>query len=176
MNIEHISLTLSGPVRPHTAAALSALLLDEPLPRHEEFATAELVTAVAPSPVKLIPPAIGERWPGIDGVYAGVARGLDGEPDGHLVLLDARPDGSLDHADATAWAEGLGDGARLPTRFESALLYAQLRDRIDTAGWYWTSTLDSDGGAWCQNFGNGNQDAGSTDDEGRAVAVRRLTA
>jgi hypothetical protein len=176
MNIEHISLTLSGPVRPHTAAALSALLLDEPLPRHDDFVTAELVTAVAPSTVKPIPPAIGERWPGIQGIYAGLARGMDGEPDGHLVLLDARPDDKLDHADATAWADDLGDGARLPTRFESALLYANLRDRIDTAGWYWTSTLFSVGTAWYQYFNFGYQNVYDTDYAGRAVAVRRLTA
>ena len=176
MNIEHISLTLSGPVRPHTAAALSALLLDEPLPRHDDFVTAELVTAVAPSTVKPIPPAIGERWPGIDGVYAGLSRGQDGQPDGHLILLDARPSDTMDHADATAWAAGLGDGARLPTRFESALLYANLRDHIDTAGWYWTSTLTSDGDAWFQYFYNGLQYTNCTDYAGRAVAVRRLTA
>lgn len=119
-------------------------------------------------------PAIGERWPGIDGVYAGVSRGEDGQPDGYIILLNARPNNKLNHADATAWAEGLGDGARLPTRSEAALLYANLQDRIDSDDSYWTSTLGSYGYAWFQDFYDGDQDPYYTDYEGRAVAVRRI--
>jgi hypothetical protein len=48
------------------------------------------------------------------------------------VLLNASPIGDMKWDDAVKWAEGLGDGARLPTRFESALLYANLQDKFDT--------------------------------------------
>ena len=60
-------------------------------------------------------PAIGTYWPAKGGIYAGVARGLDGEPDGHLVLLEDKPTGEVNWADATKWAESLGDGARRPS-------------------------------------------------------------
>lgn len=133
------------------------------------MSTPTLTRAAAPQP-----PAVGERWPGIDGTYAGIARGEDGQPNGHLILLDARQAWDLNHADATAWAEGQGNGARLPTRFESALLYATLCDHTDTAGRYWTSTLESDGYAWCQRFGSGNQYTHDTDYGCCAVAVIRI--
>ena len=117
-------------------------------------------------------PPIGNRYLG--GIYAGVARGFDGEPDGHIILLDDTPSKDLNWADAVKWAESLGDGARLPTRFESALLYANVRDQLVTDEWHWTSTQDSAGFAWMQYFGYGNQDISYKFDTGRARAVRRL--
>ena len=126
-------------------------------------------------PVTAVLPAIGQPWPGIAGIHAGIARGFDGEPDGHLVLLDAVPEEDLSWADAVKWAEGLGDGARLPTRFESALLYANLRDKLDTERWHWTGTQYSSRDAWDQNFSNGYQDSGHKGVEARARAVRRFS-
>ena len=128
----------------------------------------DAATCAAPT----APARIGERYQ--DGIYAGLSRGEDGKPDAHLVLLDALPEGELNWKDATAWAEGLGDGARLPTRFESALLYANLRDQIDTAGWYWTGTQYSASYAWMQYFLSGSQSLNTKDLGGRARAVRRL--
>ena len=32
-------------------------------------------------------PRLGDEWPEHHGIYAGIARGFDGEPDAHLVLL-----------------------------------------------------------------------------------------
>jgi hypothetical protein len=119
-----------------------------------------------------IPAAPGTRCDA--GLYAGITAAADCQPAGHLFLLDARLDRKRDHAGAKAWAEGLGDGARLPTRTESALLYANLREHIDARYWYWTGTLNSDGTAWFQTFDDGNQDVDFTDYEGRAVAVRLI--
>ena len=113
---------------------------------------------------------------GAVGTYAGLSRGEDGQPDGHLVLLDAVPEEELKWADAVEWAEGLGDGARLPTRLESALLYANLRDKFDTGCWYWTGTQYSADNAWLQFFGYGYQDGCDKEDAGRARAVRRFPA
>jgi hypothetical protein len=119
-------------------------------------------------------PAIGERWAEHGGIYAGLARGLDGERDGHLILLDDKPEGDLNWADAVSWAEALGNGARLPTRFESALLYANLQDQLDADKWHWTGTQYSDDGAWGQDFAYGSQYYGSKSYEARCRAVRRL--
>ena len=122
-------------------------------------------------------PAIGAKWPGaIDGIYAGVSRGENGEPDGHLVLLSAKPEEDLTWKDAKAWAEGLGNGARLPTRFESALLYANLRDQFDLNEWYWTGTVyeSSPSYAWLQLFDYGLQLGNRQSLEFRARAVSRF--
>jgi hypothetical protein len=139
----------------------------------------EAPSAAAPNTaaaeVKVVPPKIGEAWPGIEGsVYAGISRGEDGAPDGHLVLLAAQPDRDMSWQDALAWAEGLGDGARLPTRFESALLYANVRDHVDQTRWHWTSTQYSSVNAWYQGFLNGLQYYFGKKFEARARAVRRL--
>ena len=119
--------------------------------------------------------AIGQRWPYQSGIYAGIARGMDSEPDGHLILLPEIPEKDLCWADAVKWAEGLGDGARLPTRFESALLYANLQDKLDSDRWHWTGTQYSSYHAWFQHFNYGNQYDRYKDVEARARAVRRFS-
>jgi len=119
-------------------------------------------------------PAIGARWPGQDGVYAGVSRGEEGQPDAHIVLLDAKPATDLKWAAGVKWAEDLGEGARLPTRFESALLYANLRDQLDTGAWHWTGTQFSVSHAFTQGFYHGTQYGYGKKYEGRCRAVRRF--
>ena len=64
----------------------------------------------------------------------------------------------------------------LPARFESALLYATVRDHLETAYWHWTSTQYSAYNAWYQGFSHGGQYWDSKDDKGRARAVRRIQA
>ena len=118
------------------------------------------------------PTRIGEAWQG--GIYAGISRGEDGEPDAHLVLLRNLHIDDLTWQQAVDWAAGLGDGARLPTRFQSALLYANLRDQLDTDRWHWTGTQYSDDGAWSQGFNNGFQYYYGKKSQARARAVRRF--
>ncbi|MFZ3141181.1 DUF1566 domain-containing protein [Polaromonas sp.] len=120
-------------------------------------------------------PAIGEIWAEQGGIYAGVSRGKDGSLDAHIVLLDATPENDLSWADAVSWAEGLGNDARLPTRFESALLYANLRDKLDTERWHWTGTQFLGSSAFGQYFDNGFQDYYGKKSKGRARAVRRVS-
>src|SRR5438094_817365 len=69
---------------------------------------------------------IGSEFQG--GIYAGIARGVDGAADYHLVLPpDAKEDINWD--DAMKWAEGIGGD--LPTRSEQALLFANLKDQFE---------------------------------------------
>jgi hypothetical protein len=124
------------------------------------------------------PPKIGDYWPGQGGIYAGMARGRDGEADYPLVLSTEAPgrdfnwQEALDHA-KTITAEGRSDFT-VPTRFESALLYANLQDQFDTDYSYWTSTQFSEGNAWNQYFYNGSQSTTGKDYERRCRFVRRL--
>ena len=120
------------------------------------------------------PPAIGIRWAEHNGIYAGVARGYRDEKDVHLILLDDKPEGKLSWADAVKWAESLGGGASLPTRFESALLYANLNGHMDATEWHWTGTQYSDYEAWLQHFSYGGQSNTDKSFEARCRAVRRF--
>jgi hypothetical protein len=160
MHIENVHINLGG--GPLAAAVLAGLLAEAP--KQE----------ARPTPNGAIP-KIGDAWPGIDGVYAGLSRGENGEADGHLVLLNAKPDGFMNFADSTKWAKGIGGGARLPTRFEAALLYANLQDQFDKDRAYWTGEQYSDAYAWSQGFDDGNQYWTHKSTKLPARAVRRLS-
>ena len=98
---------------------------------------------------------------------------VDGKPGYWLILLPhVSPD--LKWQDAIDWARSVG--GELPTRFESALLYANVRDQIDTDYWYWTATPDAgyDDCALVQDIDYGDQFAARKDEHFRARAVRRV--
>lgn len=112
-------------------------------------------------------PAIGAEWK--DGIYAGPTI-LDNEPL-HLVLLPnefaAGP-----HEAALKWSEERG--AALPSRFDSLVLFTNLKDKFQRE-YYWCNELRAGypDYAWCQGFDGGGQYWGSRDGRCRAVAVRR---
>jgi hypothetical protein len=126
----------------------------------------------------LVVPEIGQPWPDQGGIYAGIARDDDGTPQHHLILCPAVPAKRLTWKAAKAWVaelvhEGHTDFA-LPTRRQSALLYATLYDQVEADWWYWTSSEYSERSAWIQDFFNGSQDDNVKSYEARARAVRRL--
>jgi hypothetical protein len=124
------------------------------------------------------PPAIGEYWIGMGGIYAGIARGRDGEADYHLILSTEAPttdfkwQAALDHA-KTIESDGHKDFTA-PTRFESALLYANLQDKLDTDYWHWTSTQYGENTAWIQLFSHGSPHSSSKTSERRCRFCRRM--
>ena len=138
-----------------------------------ESATLESPEAVATHRA----PAIGQPWPGQGGIYAGITRGEDGQPDAHLILCPTVPDKRLAWKQASEWATTIEhDGHadyRVPTRTESALLYANLRDQLDPA-WYWTGKQYSAGSAFFQYFFYGTQNLNGKKYEGRVRAVRLI--
>jgi hypothetical protein len=123
-------------------------------------------------------PQLNTSMPEHGGIFAGIAGGKDGAPYSALILLDAKPDNRLNFQAACAWGESLGDGAHVPTRDESALLYATVRDAFDQDYWHWTSTPYSGSYAWIQVFYNGSQDGDykSTERLCRAVRLIQLSA
>jgi hypothetical protein len=129
------------------------------------------------------PPAIGAEWPGQGGVYEGLVRGSNGEPDYHLILAVDKPVTRLNWTAATGWASGLTVNGlhdfALPTRRESALLFANHQiGQPDTfeREWHWTSKQASAGSAWFQDFSDGYQHDDIKSYKGRARAVRRFIA
>lgn len=106
--------------------------------------------------------------------YAGIVIDHDnGQPTHHLILLPQQPDTRLTWDEAIAWAASID--AELPTRQESALLYANLKPAFEPT-WYWTGEqyADSASGAWGQYFNNGGQFITGKDFKGRVRAVRRV--
>ena len=159
--------------------------------------------ATAKALASTTPPTPGQYWPAQKGWYAGICRSEDGLTGWHLILPKGAKfcfkdvtwgERGQDVAGATKAFDGLANtiamaeagsalaikirklpgDCYLASRFESALLYAMLRDQIELGDWYWTSTQGSAGYAWMQYFYNGNQTSLNKYDSGRARAVRRL--
>lgn len=149
------------------------------------------------------PPIPGQYWPAQKGWYAGIQRSEDGLTGWHLILpkgakfyfkgvVWGNPGVNLvgaNHAfdgmaNTIAMAEAGSELAQrirklpgdcyIPSRFESALLYATLREQIELGDWYLTSTQYSDLSAWGQNFSGGDQGLSGKKCQGRCRAVRRL--
>lgn len=134
-------------------------------------------TTTAPaSPTDQLAPFIaGSTFPLAEGeVYAGLSRDPDTGAWHHVVLLPVLPDKDLNWQEAIDWAKSVG--GELPTRWESALLYANCRQTIDLDYWYWTSTpyAGAERSAWGQLFGLGYQLNLHKDYPSRARAVRRV--
>jgi hypothetical protein len=117
---------------------------------------------------------IAIRSPHGEGIYAGIVGAEGDKPDGALILLNATPPAKLNWSDARKWAEALGDGARLPTRCEAALLYANAKATMPTDEWCWLDEQYSSDIAWAQLFSYGSQSHILKSTECRARAVRRL--
>jgi hypothetical protein len=155
LHIENLTVNVSAAPSPMFTAFLRAVMSG---PEVNPGAEGEVPVPTAPAGQA---PRIGEYWAGQGGIYAGIARGRDGEPDYHLILCKEAPENelawqaALDHA-KTIEADGHKDFT-VPTRWESALLYANLQDQFDVNYWHWTSTQYSENLAWLQGFGNGTQ-------------------
>ncbi len=123
-------------------------------------------------------PKIGAYWLGQGGIYAGVCRGRDGEADYPLILCEIKLDEDFTWEAALEKAKTIEvDGHKdftVPTRWESALLYANLQDQFDTTYTYWANTQYSESHAFIQYFGIGVQHFGSKDYERRVCFVRRV--
>ena len=117
-------------------------------------------------------PAVGQPLDG--GTFAGLTTKKDGTHCA-VVLLAAVPDKPMKWKPAMAWAAE--QGAELPTRAVSALLYHQLKaTHFAEGGWYWTSEKhEADGAyAWYQGFFSGHQYNYRTSYEARVRAVRLI--
>lgn len=104
-------------------------------------------------------------------IYAGAIINPDGTGH-HVILLDGDNDDASWQAQMD-WAKE--QGADLPNRVETALLFNQVKDQFKPE-WYWTNEQHASlsSYAWCQDFSDGYQGYSHKYDELRARAVRRL--
>lgn len=122
---------------------------------------------------------IGAPIPGLDGaIYVGIAPAEGDMPQAHLVLWLNTPETRQNYEASTALAKAVNPetDSHLPSRTESALLYATVRDQIKKDAWCWTSTYydDDKDCAFVQHFGNGLQGYSNLGNEARALAVSRF--
>ena len=96
---------------------------------------------------------IGQHCPVHKGIYAGIARSYNNEPDNHIILLDAKsPEEFMNWVEATTWAESLGEATGLPTKGEAALVGCNLAEELGDCGYVWTSTPDGAQRVWYQRW------------------------
>ena len=175
MHIENVTINIGSGPSAMSQAFIAALL------RGPELNGASEPEAPAPATgagATTNPPRIGEYWIGQGGIYCGLARGEDGQPDSHLILSTVEPEKYMDWNAAIEWAKTVSvDGHTdftLPSRFESALLYANVRDKLKTDCWHWTGTQCSESYAWGQLFYDGTQDLSLKKFDARVRLVRRF--
>ena len=138
--------------------------------------TAETILTVSIDPGT--PPRICASWPAYGGIYAGIGRGDEGQPDYHLIVLEQH-DGDLPWKEALDWAAEFdgreGSSAGLPKRKEQAVLFGNVPELFDKA-WYWSCEqyAGDDESAWSQYFGYGSQSYSHKTTQLRARAVRRV--
>jgi hypothetical protein len=122
-------------------------------------------------------PAIGEKWPGLEAVYAGVALSQSEDRLVHLILWLNDAKKGMDYDDGVKWAEQVSHetNSHIPTRHQSITLFERLRDHFNTDYWHWTLTKTSDGkAAFCQDFYGGFQSYDGLSAEGRVRAVSEI--
>lgn len=122
-------------------------------------------------------PTIGEICASQGGIYLGIGRGFD-SLDAHCFMAVDMPEQDMSQPDLLEWGQALrvDDFADFQVwdKYESALAWANARDKVDPQFWYWTRTQYSPGRACSQDFNGGSQYGGNTKFEARARAVRRL--
>ena len=126
---------------------------------------------------KVDAPAIGEKWPGLDAIYAGVALSKDEDRLVHLILYTDDPRKGMAYEEAVEYAEGVNPemNSHIPTRHQSITLFERLRDQFNTGYYHWTLTKTKDGkAAFYQYFLSGYQLDSNLSAECRVRAVSEI--
>jgi len=112
-------------------------------------------------------PALGASLDG--GTFAGLTTKPDGTHCAVVLLPGHGTD--LDWAAAKAWTKE--QGGELPTRPVAALLFANIKVKLEPE-WHWTADEYDASCAWGCRFYDGNQNYTRKSYEGSAVAVRLI--
>lgn len=122
-------------------------------------------------------PPIGSVWSGQGGIFTGLARSHNGQPDCLIITgpeIEATTWEKSKAAAATLEIDGHKDFS-LPFRTEQSLQFANVPELFEKE-WYWSCEQHADNAdwAWMQYFDYGYQSLSLKDGHCRARAVRRL--
>ena len=128
-----------------------------------------MTSTTAPESVSITAlPAIGAELNG--GTFVGLTTRKDGTHCA-VTLLPAKPTNRMAWKPAMTWAKK--QGGELPSRPVAALLFANVKDKLDPS-WHWTSEEDAASYAWYCHFNDGTQLSIPKSYEGGVVAVRLI--
>lgn len=163
LHIENINIHIGGskPSMPPLGllAALASIGDDKPCKRPADL------------------PAIGEKWPGTEAIYAGKALSRDGSKIVDLVYWPDASNAERNYADNIAYCESVDakTSSHAATRQQAIVLNDNLRQLMSTDHAYWTETKDNTGKyAFVQGFLNGDQYSSYLLDGYRALAVSEI--
>ena len=119
-------------------------------------------------------PAIGDKWPGTEAVYAGKSLSRDGSKIVDLIFWPDDSNKERSYEDNLKYCESVSPETKshAATRQQAIVINDNLRHLLSTDHAYWTETKDNTGKhAFVQTFGDGNQYYTSLTNEYRALAV-----
>jgi len=122
-------------------------------------------------------PAIGEKWPGTEAIYAGKALSRDGSKIIDLIYWPDASNTERNYADNISYCESVDakTGSHAATRQQAIVLNDNLRHLMSTDCHYWTETKDNTGKyAFVQLFYYGYQYYSSLSFKLRALAVSEI--
>lgn len=122
-------------------------------------------------------PAIGDKWPGTEAIYAGKSLSRDGSKIVDLIFWPDESDKERGYEENIKYCESVSPetGSHAATRQQAIVINDNLRHLMSKDHGYWTETKDNTGKyAFVQNFFNGGQYDSSLTNECRALAVSEI--
>lgn len=130
-----------------------------------------------PSEAVLPLPAIGDKWPGTEAIYAGKSLSRDGSKIVDLILWPQEEQKERGYEDNLKYCESLSPetNSHAATRQQAIVINDNLRHLLSKDHWYWTETKTNSGEyAFIQSFSNGYQDSDYLYNFYRALAVSEI--
>lgn len=162
LHIENLTINVGGkPSMPPIGllAALASIGEDKPRKR----------------PVDL--PAIGDKWPGTEAIYAGKSLSCDGSKIVDLIFWLDKDKKERSYEDNLKFCESVSPetGSHAATRQQAIVINDNLRNLLSTDHAYWIETKDNTGKyAFVQLFYFGGQYCYDLNDGYRALAVSEI--
>lgn len=122
-------------------------------------------------------PAIGDKWPGTEAIYAGKSLSRDGTKIVDLIFWLDESQKERNFQDNIKHCESVSKetGSHAATRQQAIVINDNLRHLLSKARWYWTETKTNSGEyAFVQYFRNGYQYNFNFYYEYRALAVSEI--
>lgn len=122
-------------------------------------------------------PAIGEKWPGTEAIYAGKSLSRDGSKIVDLIFWPDESNKERNFYDNKAWCESVSTdtGSHAATRQQAIVINDNLRHLLSKDHWYWTETKTNSGEyAFVQGFSLGGQNDFYLNCGYRALAVSEI--